>query len=188
MKKIIFFISITCLYSCSVIVKHIYKIKKPKYESLESQINFLLLNNLDTSNLYFFDDEFKTKLISGGYPLYASDTSGFKPIQTRFFNTIGEPVSNWASCYGSVSNILIKDSIQPLLPNIVEHIILDTFMQNITPYEPYNKPLEVYEICIVSIWAKYLGTPSTERLKIIDKICKENPNRYIHLKINLGEL
>jgi hypothetical protein len=188
MKKTIFFIAITCLYSCNVIVKQIYKIKKPKYESLESQINFLIKNNLDTSNLYYFDDKFKTKLISGGYPMYASDTSDFKPIQTRFFNANGEPLSNWASCYGSVDNILNKDSIQPLLPGIVEHIILDTFMQNITPYKQYIRPLEVYEIYVVSIWAEYLGTPSTERLRKIDKLCEENPNRYIHLKINLGEL
>jgi len=175
--------------SCNLVVMKMYKMSNPRFESLSKQKEFLNKSGLDTNNLFMFNGDMSARFRNQEFSLYLSDSSGFKPIQTRVFDKSHSNILNWASCYGPIDQYLNKKEINPIYPDLDSSLSLKALEELVISREKFNNLVEDNnKMVFVSFWAKYLGVFSTDRLRYIDDLCKKEPLKYVHIKINIGDL
>jgi hypothetical protein len=133
------------LSSCTFLIKKMYRVKKPKLETVESLTKYLSKNKYDASKLILLKDPeaFKQFLkINNGVP------------NAMFFNKRGEFVDFRKSpedCNGKINEFI--GSVEEINEASNENTLkLNEINQLLS-----NKIIETGEITIVMTWAVYIG-------------------------------
>jgi hypothetical protein len=101
--------------SCNTTIMRIAGLREPKIESKESIFNFLKKLKEDTNDVYTLDSTLFQNL--GKEQFKSGMDNGFRPVQIRMYGKSGEPVMQWASCEGYLSDLKIFDSVPPKIIN-----------------------------------------------------------------------
>jgi hypothetical protein len=90
-------------------------VREPKIEAKESIFKFLKKLNEDTINVYAIDSILFHKMQQEEFK--PGMAKSFRPVQIRVYGKNGEPVIQWASCEGFLSDLKIFDSVPPKIIN-----------------------------------------------------------------------
>lgn len=180
---------LVCLTSCGIYMKIKYKSGRPSNEKLERQIQYLLKNNIDTSNMFNLRGQSADRFWTTEFPLFDHDTIYVRPLQVRSFDSMGNAEYNWAICYGFIDEFLTHDRLDnDFLLDVNRSLTLHNLAEMVGDTLRFNKLLqEKHDLYVVSFWAKYLGTPSLSTLKSIDHFVDTSSRDIIHIKLNLGK-
>jgi hypothetical protein len=184
------FIIVIIIFTCSC--KNFTIIKRTVYSnyfkiSQDKLIKDLTKNNIDTSNLFFADNSFYSKIFT---PQFQSDSSiglnEFRPIQFRVFDSSGKIVNTWANCYGPLS-YFIKDISDLLIIKTNPSILLKTKITDYTSLMKGSPVIETqkYDIIIIAFWEWYMGAYSIRMLRELQSIPNINTKKVLLIKLNL---
>ena len=90
-------------------------LREPKIESKKSIFEFLEKLKEDTNDVYTMDSTLFQKLQQEDFK--PGMAKSFRPVQIRMYGKSGEPVMQWASCEGFLSDLKIFDSVPPRIIN-----------------------------------------------------------------------
>ena len=116
-KSFLFLLVIGYIFttSCSSTIMRIAGLRKPKIESKASIFKFLIKLKEDTNDVYTLDSVLLQKLRKEQFK--PGMARSFRPVQIRVYGKSGEPVMQWASCEGYLSDLKIFDSVPPKIIN-----------------------------------------------------------------------
>ena len=184
---------IVTLNSCQLLLREKFGIKKPKKETFEDQKTFLIKNNLDTNNLYFFNPIYLDSIKTHSYYLtYTDSSAGLSPVQFRMYNKKGNFVAGWAQCFGDPKQIALYEQFPPKTNDWVNthlnlfsdyKLLVDKDGKMINPYEFVNG----YDYIIIAFWAEYMGKLSRNMLVDLERYLEDNKDKkVVLLKANWG--
>lgn len=175
--------------SCDLYMKIKYKTGRIQNESIAEQTKYLIKNGIDTTNCFQFNQAaVNTFWESAAFPLLTSDTVGVNPIQIRTFDSLGDSKYNWTICYGDLSYFLADCSLYNEFVTNIDTSLSFPALACMTDDSAMFKRLlnPKKDLFIVSIWAKYLGTPCIESMKTIQNFVDTSSCNMQHIKIHLG--
>ena len=129
MKRSFFFLLVIGFIfttSCRSTIMRIAGLRKPKIESKASIFKFLIKLKEDTNDVFTLDSVLLQKLRKEQFK--PGMARSFRPVQIRVYGKSGEPVMQWASCEGYLSDLKIFDSVPPKIING-----LNTSLKGVTP-------------------------------------------------------
>lgn len=184
--KLLILIACLTLSSCAFLLG----IRIPKELTQKELDDFLIKENIDTSNCFAFHkkayDSIKQLEYKPGWE------KGFKPLQFKAFDKSGNLIAQYASCEGNLKKLELLHTYPP--KNIFPFDSTQTLQNDITMYRTYRGEKLVieqgkYDIIFVVYWGKWLGRPGINLLRDIHEYKKtyKNKNTLI-LKVNVEEI
>ncbi|MFN8114482.1 MAG: hypothetical protein U0W65_00095 [Bacteroidia bacterium] len=181
-----FFLFVIILFnSCKLILG----ISDPKIEDKKTLNKYLAKINIDSSNCYVFYkpafDSIQKLPYKPNWPV------GFRPIQFKVFNSLGNLIGQYASCEGSYKKLKIFESYPPR--NVFKLDSLQNFESDIKMYRTYyGDKVKIApnnnDLNFVIYWGKWMGRFGKNLLKEIYKYKKEHPEYKINIiKVNVAE-
>jgi hypothetical protein len=173
----LFFICFILTTSCKSTVMRIAGLRAPKIETKQSICTFLKKLKEDTNDVYTLDstlfEELKKEHFKPGM------AAGFRPVQIRMYGKKGEPVMQWASCEGFLSDLKIFDSVPPKVINGLNTTInLEDDLRRY--YTPEGKPADIkvpgnFDYYILIYFAKYFPKLSKESFSQVNRFIANHP-------------
>jgi hypothetical protein len=174
--------------SCKTTIMRFAGLRKPKIESKESIIKFLTKLKEDTTDVYTIDTATFQKLRKEQFK--PGMTKGFRPAQIRMYGKNSEPLMQWASCEGFLSDLKIFDSVPPKIINglNISLNLEDDLKQYFTlDGEPANIMVsERFDYYILIYFALYFPKLSKESFSQVDQYIADHPElKFKVFKINV---
>jgi hypothetical protein len=189
-KSIILMIVIGYFFttSCNSTIMRIFGFRNPKIETKQSVFKFLTKIHEDTNDVYTLDtslfQNLKKKQFKPGM------NSSFRPVQIRMYGKTGEPVMQWASCEGFISDLNIFDTLPPRIVNGLDTSLnLEEDLQRYYTLE--GKPAHIivpmqYDYYILIYFAKYFPKFSKESFSQVNHYIAKHPDiKFKVFKINV---
>jgi hypothetical protein len=180
MKKSFFLLMVMGYFfatSCKSTIMRIAGLREPQIESKESIFRFLKKIKEDTNDIYTLDSTLFQKLQQEEFK--PGMTKSFRPVQIRMYGKNGEPVMQWASCEGFLSDLKIFDSVPPKIINglntslnlgddLKRYFTLDGATANIIVPESFDYYFLLY-------FAKYFPKLSKESFSQVNRYILNHP-------------
>jgi hypothetical protein len=191
MRKVLILLVFCIIYflvSCKSTILRIAGLREPKIENKMSILTFLEELGEDTNNVYTLDSALFQQLRKESFK--PGMTKGFRPIQIRIYGKNEDPVVQWASCEGYLSDLKIFDSMPPKVINGLDTSI--TLGDDLDRYFTLDgKPANImfsnsYDYYILVYFAKYFPKLSKESFSQVNRYIKIHPEkRFKVFKINV---
>ncbi|MFT5512281.1 MAG: hypothetical protein ACI8SE_000679 [Bacteroidia bacterium] len=165
-----------------------YKTGRPSNEKQQKQVQYLLKNNVDTSNMFNLRGQSADRFWTTEFPLFNHDTVYARPLQVRSFDSLGNSDYNWSICFGFIDDFLKDDRLfNTFLKDVDTTLNLQDLSSMVEDTTSFKRLVDQHhDLYIVSFWAKYLGTPSISTIKTIEYFVDTSSRDIMHIKLNLG--
>jgi hypothetical protein len=163
--------------SCKQVVLKITGISNPKVENKSTIMEFLKKCKGDTSNVYCIDTTLFQKMKT--IPFKPGWTKGFRPLQIRVYGETGNPIMQWASCEGFLSQLKLFEEVPPRNVNSLS-TELDLQSDLSQYYALDGQPAKLtmkpgYDYYIIIYFAVWLGKQSKESIKTVTTYVQDHP-------------
>lgn len=191
MKKSFFFLMVIgfiFITSCNSTIMRIAGLREPKIESKESIFKFLKKLKEDTNDVYTLDSALFQKLRKEQFK--PGIAKSFRPVQIRIYGKSGEPLMQWASCEGYLSDLKIFDSVPPKIINgLNTSLNLEDDLKRYCTLD--GKPTHIivpqgFDYYILIYFAKYFPKLSKESFSQVKRYILNHPELKCKIyKINV---
>ena len=174
--------------SCERTILRIAELRMPEIETKESIYKFLKKINEDTNEVYTLDSTLFQQLRKEKFK--PGMEKGFRPVQIRMYGKNGEPVMQWASCEGFISDLKIFDSAPPKIFNGID-TSLNVYTDLSRYYTLDGKPAKIkipenYDYYVLIYFAKYFPKMSKESFSQVNRYIFNHPEIKVKIyKINV---
>jgi hypothetical protein len=173
---VIVLFSLLICTGCTNLILTMTGFRMPKVESKKSIEKFLTRKKVDIDNTYAFDSTEYERI--NKLPFKPGWKAGFRPIQIRIYNHVGEPIMHWASCEGYLKDLGTFDTLPPR-----NQVNLDStykLLQDLNRYYTLDgSPAQInidpeYDYYVIIYFAIYSPKMSKEIFSTVDHYIKQH--------------